>query len=439
MDPDLNKYDLNHRVTHHPRMSDAEWDEAYRAAWVNYYTPEHMRTILRRAAAHPLGRPKTALTTILWFKLMILYEAVHPLEGGAFRLKFRRDRRHGMQMESRFVFYPRYAAEMVVKAWRYLAVYRRAMRTLRQVLRAPDRWSYTRPRHRAAAGGRTRHAGPLPGDQRRRGGGGACAARRGGARPDAERADHRPSCGGRHPVALHEINRQRHEHGHGAEGEEQEDSCPSARTRPRTPVLPAACPAAQAMVAPAQAARTRSLPQDTRLWMRPSASGPTPGVSAPTAAAESSRRRERRGDERGGDGERLGEQCEAQCEAEADAVAERAGQARAEQGAEANATQQAAPTAMPRPARARRNRPGRSCAARPRRIGGIGNEERAERRRQARRAGGRGRGAGVGPGRPGRGGQRQRRARRARTTSPPAPPAATAARAPEAAMPARRQ
>ena len=78
-----------------------EWDEAYRAAWANYYTPEHMRTILRRAAAHPLGRPKTALSTMLWFKLMVLFEAVHPLEGGAFRLKFRRDRRYGMQLESR--------------------------------------------------------------------------------------------------------------------------------------------------------------------------------------------------------------------------------------------------------------------------------------------------------------------------------------------------
>ncbi len=55
MDPDLNKYDLNHRVTHHARMSDEEWEEAYRAAWLNYYTPEHVRTILRRAAAHKLG------------------------------------------------------------------------------------------------------------------------------------------------------------------------------------------------------------------------------------------------------------------------------------------------------------------------------------------------------------------------------------------------
>ena len=74
---------------------------------------------------------------------MILFEGVHPLEGGAFRLKFRRDRRFGMPIESRFVFYPRYGAEIVLKAWRYLAVYRDAMRTLRQVLAAPDRWTYS--------------------------------------------------------------------------------------------------------------------------------------------------------------------------------------------------------------------------------------------------------------------------------------------------------
>ena len=29
MDPDLNKYDLNHRVTGHSRMTPREWDEAY--------------------------------------------------------------------------------------------------------------------------------------------------------------------------------------------------------------------------------------------------------------------------------------------------------------------------------------------------------------------------------------------------------------------------
>src|SRR5271156_2691628 len=77
MDPDLNKYDLNHRVSHHPKMSDAEWDEVYREAWDSYYSPEHVRTILRRAFANPEGRPGTILSTILWFYLMVKYEGVH--------------------------------------------------------------------------------------------------------------------------------------------------------------------------------------------------------------------------------------------------------------------------------------------------------------------------------------------------------------------------
>jgi hypothetical protein len=142
MDPDLNKYDLNHRVAHHPRMSDQEWEEAYAAAWETYYSPEHIETILRRAAANPKGRIKTTLTTILWFTLMIRFEGVHPLEGGAFRLKFRRDRRHGMPVESRLAFYPRYAAETLRKAWGYLGVWREVRGILKAVMRDPGRLAY---------------------------------------------------------------------------------------------------------------------------------------------------------------------------------------------------------------------------------------------------------------------------------------------------------
>ncbi|HKA82204.1 MAG TPA: radical SAM protein [Xanthobacteraceae bacterium] len=143
MDPDMNKYDLNHRVSHHSKMSDAEWEDAYRAAWAAYYTPEHVRTILRRSAACRIGRPGTTLTTILWFYLMIAFEGVHPLEGGALRLKFRRDRRHGMRRENPFVFYPRYVGGTIFKAWRYWRVYKRFKATLEEVLAAPDRWTYT--------------------------------------------------------------------------------------------------------------------------------------------------------------------------------------------------------------------------------------------------------------------------------------------------------
>ncbi len=143
MDPDINKYDLNHRVSHHSKMTDAEWEELYKAAWQSFYSYDHIRTILRRAAQIPNGRPKPILSTIGWFKLMIDYEGVHPLEGGAFRLKYRRDRRHGLKLESPLVFYPRYGYEIVTKAWGYLQFFLRVRRIMKEVLEAPDRSTYS--------------------------------------------------------------------------------------------------------------------------------------------------------------------------------------------------------------------------------------------------------------------------------------------------------
>src|ERR1700719_1092687 len=139
MDLDMNKYDLNHRVAHHPKMSDLEWEDAYRAAWMAFYTPEHIRTVLRRTAASLLGRPKTTLSTLLWFKLVSAYEGVHPLEGGAFRLKFRGDRRHGLPLENLFWFYPRYFGETLVKLRRYWAVYRQSKAMLAKIMAAAGR------------------------------------------------------------------------------------------------------------------------------------------------------------------------------------------------------------------------------------------------------------------------------------------------------------
>ena len=100
MDPDINKYDLNHRVSHHLEDERPEWEDAYRAAWDTYYTLEHIRTILKRAAADPERPAEADPSTIMWFKLMIEQEGVHPLEGGAFRLKYRRDRRRSLPLES---------------------------------------------------------------------------------------------------------------------------------------------------------------------------------------------------------------------------------------------------------------------------------------------------------------------------------------------------
>ncbi len=142
MDADLNRYDLYHRVAQHPRMSDVDWDEAYRAAWQSFYSLDHIETVLRRAAANPRGRPQTTLTTLLWFKLMTMFEDVHPLEGGAFRRKSRRDRRRGLPRENPLLFYPREWAAIAVKAWGYWSVYRAAKARLKAALAAPDRWAY---------------------------------------------------------------------------------------------------------------------------------------------------------------------------------------------------------------------------------------------------------------------------------------------------------
>jgi Radical SAM superfamily len=51
MHEDMNLYDGEHAVSHHPKMSKEEWEQVYRSAWQTYYTPEHMETILRRGAA----------------------------------------------------------------------------------------------------------------------------------------------------------------------------------------------------------------------------------------------------------------------------------------------------------------------------------------------------------------------------------------------------
>jgi hypothetical protein len=114
MDPDLNKYDLEHVTQNHPHMTKEEWAALYRRAWATYYTPEHMKTVLRRSAAKGISAGKT-LFLLLWFYGCITAEKIHPLEGGYLRRKYRRDRRPTLPRESMLVFYPRYLWELFVK------------------------------------------------------------------------------------------------------------------------------------------------------------------------------------------------------------------------------------------------------------------------------------------------------------------------------------
>jgi len=133
MDPDMNKYDLEHIVTDHPRMSRRQWEDVYHLAWRTYYTPEHMATVMRRAAATRLS-VGNIMFLLLWFYGCVMIEKVHPLQGGYLRRKVRRDRRAGTPLEHPLVFYPRNALDLVDKhialarlIWRFAAV-RRAIK-----------------------------------------------------------------------------------------------------------------------------------------------------------------------------------------------------------------------------------------------------------------------------------------------------------------------
>jgi hypothetical protein len=142
LDPDLNKYDLNHVCTAHQRMSAADWDRVYQLAWQRYYTEDHVETILRRLAA-ARAHVSNALFLITWFKASIDFEKVHPLECGVVRRKFRRDRRPDLPVEPIWRFYPRYFAETVGKQIKWVALYLRLRRIYLRIKHDPRRFDYT--------------------------------------------------------------------------------------------------------------------------------------------------------------------------------------------------------------------------------------------------------------------------------------------------------
>ncbi len=141
MDPDLNKYDLCHPVVDHPQMSQEEWRRTYLDCWRIYYSKEHMDRVLRRNAA--LGSSLSNLWPLLgWFRGSLFIEGVHPLECGLARRKHRRDRRPGLPIEPIWAFYPKFLAEVVVKAWRWGELFAWLWGRYRQISKDPDARRY---------------------------------------------------------------------------------------------------------------------------------------------------------------------------------------------------------------------------------------------------------------------------------------------------------
>ncbi len=141
MDYDLNKYDLNHAVTAHPKMPRENWEETYKLAWETYYTPEHVETVLRRAIATGTSPGKT-MFFICWFKGCIHIEKIHPLEGGFLRMKFRHSRRSELPLENPLVFYPRLVAETLAKQFKWISLYTKLRLIYRKVKHDPLKLEY---------------------------------------------------------------------------------------------------------------------------------------------------------------------------------------------------------------------------------------------------------------------------------------------------------
>jgi len=143
MDPDLNKYDVHHRVVHHPKMSDAEFEQVYLEAWRSYYTPEHIETVTRRHGAIPGRNPAEVTKFMTMFKIVFEAEGIHPLEGGGVRMKYRRDRRHGLPIEPFGVFH----WKLVRETWKKLKIYGslawQGWRIAQRVKNDPKRLEYT--------------------------------------------------------------------------------------------------------------------------------------------------------------------------------------------------------------------------------------------------------------------------------------------------------
>ena len=116
IEADLNLYDSFHPTMDHPKMSRAEWFQAYKDAWTSFYSFENMRNVLLRATPHMYWN---VFKNLVWYKSAALLEGNHPMMTGFFRLKGRTARRHGYPIEGRWQYLRWRVPEILsyLKAW----------------------------------------------------------------------------------------------------------------------------------------------------------------------------------------------------------------------------------------------------------------------------------------------------------------------------------
>jgi radical SAM superfamily enzyme YgiQ (UPF0313 family) len=141
MDADLNTYDVEHVCTGHARMSRAEWEGIYREAWDLYYSPAHMKTLLRRAAATGVSM-KSLVKLLVTFSSTVRLENVHPLQGGLLRLRHPSERRSSRAAESALSFWPRLAWDILTVHASLAALIVRLTWQAQRIARDPNARNY---------------------------------------------------------------------------------------------------------------------------------------------------------------------------------------------------------------------------------------------------------------------------------------------------------
>lgn len=114
LDPDLNRYDLEHTTCEHPVMSADVWQQTYRDIWDWYYTDEHVETLMRRNVAYGI-KPVRVWRLCLQIYGAMRFEGVHPQQCGYFRYKDPRQRRPGFRRLPALFHYPVFAIESLAK------------------------------------------------------------------------------------------------------------------------------------------------------------------------------------------------------------------------------------------------------------------------------------------------------------------------------------
>jgi radical SAM superfamily enzyme YgiQ (UPF0313 family) len=95
LDPDYNNFDSFHVTQPHPLMSAAEWMRAFKDAWREFYTIDHMAAALRRQTRRTYWN---LFRVFVWYRAAMA-EGAHPMVTGFFRRKSRRMRRPSLPIE----------------------------------------------------------------------------------------------------------------------------------------------------------------------------------------------------------------------------------------------------------------------------------------------------------------------------------------------------